>query len=187
VYQRDNLTQHDQVIASRVRSPQPTVERRRRVDQDRAAGYAWFEGHAVEHRRADRALPVSEPACQIMLSCGEHIDGERPGTLDQAETAAGLLEADQHQVVAGLFAGIVPMIPFEPGWPIDFVPVDVVADAIACVVENRVSEGEFWISAGEAALRLTPPAILDAADLDWLARALTSAARHVSRIMAAAA
>jgi nucleoside-diphosphate-sugar epimerase len=59
-----------------------------------------------------------------------------------------------HQVVAGLFAGIVPMIPFDPGWPIDFVPVDVVADSIACLVENRVSEGEFWISAGEAALSL---------------------------------
>ena len=59
-----------------------------------------------------------------------------------------------HQVVAGLFAGIVPMIPFDPGWPIDFVPVDVVADAIACVVENRVSEGEFWISAGDKALSL---------------------------------
>ena len=59
-----------------------------------------------------------------------------------------------HQVVAGLFAGIVPMIPFDPRWPIDFVPADVVADTIATVVENRVSEGEFWISAGEAALRL---------------------------------
>jgi nucleoside-diphosphate-sugar epimerase len=59
-----------------------------------------------------------------------------------------------HQVVAGMFAGTVPMIPFDPGWPIDFVPADVVADAIACVVENRVSEGEFWISAGEKALRL---------------------------------
>jgi len=59
-----------------------------------------------------------------------------------------------HRVVAGLFAGIVPMIPFDPRWPIDFVPADVVADAIACVVENRVSEGEFWISAGEAALSL---------------------------------
>jgi nucleoside-diphosphate-sugar epimerase len=59
-----------------------------------------------------------------------------------------------HQVVAGLFAGIVPMIPFDPGWPVDFVPVDVVADSIACLVENRVSEGEFWISAGEAALSL---------------------------------
>jgi hypothetical protein len=34
------------------------------------------------------------------------------------------------------------------------VPADVVADAIACVVENRVSEGEFWISAGDRALRL---------------------------------
>jgi nucleoside-diphosphate-sugar epimerase len=59
-----------------------------------------------------------------------------------------------HQVVAGLFAGIVPMIPFDPAWPIDFVPADVVADTIACVVENRVSEGEFWISAGDRALRL---------------------------------
>ena len=39
------------------------------------------------------------------------------------------------------------MIPFESRWPINFVPVDVVADAITCVVENRVSEGEFWIRA----------------------------------------
>jgi nucleoside-diphosphate-sugar epimerase len=59
-----------------------------------------------------------------------------------------------HKFVAGLFAGMVPMIPFDPRWPIDFVPVDVVADAIACVVQNRVSEGELWISAGEAALSL---------------------------------
>jgi thioester reductase-like protein len=59
-----------------------------------------------------------------------------------------------HQVAAGMFAGIVPMIPFDPSWPIDFVPADVVADAIACVVQNRVSQGEFWITAGERALRL---------------------------------
>ena len=59
-----------------------------------------------------------------------------------------------HKVVAGIFAGIVPMIPFDPAWPIDFVPADVVADVIACVVENRVSVGEFWICAGEKALRL---------------------------------
>ena len=59
-----------------------------------------------------------------------------------------------HQVAADIFAGIVPMIPFDPGWLIDFVPADVVADAIACLVENRVSRGEFWISAGDKALRL---------------------------------
>ena len=72
------------------------------------------------------------------------------------DSATGEIAAFQglHQVVAGLFAGLVPMIPFDPGWPIDFVPADVVADVIACVVENRVSEGEFWISAGDKALRL---------------------------------
>ena len=59
-----------------------------------------------------------------------------------------------HQVAAGMFAGIVPMIPFDPSWPINFVPADIVADAIACVVENQVSEGEFWVSAGDKALRL---------------------------------
>jgi thioester reductase-like protein len=59
-----------------------------------------------------------------------------------------------HQVAAGMFAGIVPIIPFDPSWPIDFVPTDVLADAIACAVENRVSQGEFWITAGEQALRL---------------------------------
>jgi nucleoside-diphosphate-sugar epimerase len=59
-----------------------------------------------------------------------------------------------HQVAAGLFAGIVPMIPFDPRWPLDFVPADIVADAIACVVANRVDQGEFWITAGDQALRL---------------------------------
>ena len=36
-------------------------------------------------------------------------------------------------------------------------------------------------------LRLTPPAILGASDLDWLGRALTSAASHVARVMPLAA
>ena len=72
------------------------------------------------------------------------------------DSATGEIAAFQglYQVAAGMFAGLVPMIPFDPGWPIDFVPVDVVADAIACVAEKRVSEGEFWITAGNRALRL---------------------------------
>jgi nucleoside-diphosphate-sugar epimerase len=72
------------------------------------------------------------------------------------ESDSGEITAFQglHQVAAGIFAGIVPMIPFDPAWPIDFVPCDLVADAIACVVENGITEGEFWISAGDRALRL---------------------------------
>jgi len=59
-----------------------------------------------------------------------------------------------HQVAAGLFAGMVPMIPFDASWPIDFVPCDLVADAIATLVEAGIDAGEFWITAGERALRL---------------------------------
>ena len=59
-----------------------------------------------------------------------------------------------HQVTAGIFAGLVPMIPFDPGWPVGFVPANVVAGAITCAVENRVRAGVFWLSAGEKALRL---------------------------------
>jgi len=72
------------------------------------------------------------------------------------DSATGEIAAFQglYQVAAGMFAGIVPVIPFDPGWPIDFVPADIVADAIACLVENRVHAGDFWLSAGEAALRL---------------------------------
>jgi len=62
VYERDDLTQHDQVIAGPVGLPEPAVERRRRIDEDRAAGYTWFEGHSVEHRGAGRAVRVGEPA-----------------------------------------------------------------------------------------------------------------------------
>lgn len=59
-----------------------------------------------------------------------------------------------HHVVAGVFAGMVPMVPFDAGWPIDFLPCDVVAEAIATVVERGVDSGEFWVTAGERALRL---------------------------------
>jgi hypothetical protein len=97
VHQRDDLTQHDHVIAGAVRLPQPAVERRRRFDQDRGARYAWFEGHPVEHGRAGRAVPAGEPARNVPLSGREHVDDERPGPLDQAEAAAGLVEADHHE------------------------------------------------------------------------------------------
>lgn len=59
-----------------------------------------------------------------------------------------------HQVAAGIVTGVVPLIPFDAAWPIDFVPADVVADAIATLVEKQVAAGEFWLTAGPHALRL---------------------------------
>jgi nucleoside-diphosphate-sugar epimerase len=112
------------------------------VDGDRgrtAIGYASSKAAAEELVRSS-GVPhvIFRPSVVI----GDSVTGE-------IAAFQGL-----YQVVAGMFAGMVPMIPFDPGWPIDFVPADVVADAIACVVESRMSEGEFWISAGDKALRL---------------------------------
>jgi nucleoside-diphosphate-sugar epimerase len=102
-------------------------------------------GYAASKRAAEqvvRASGVRHVIVRPSVVIGDSVTGE-------IAAFQGL-----HQVVAGMFAGIVPMIPFDPGWPIDFVPVDVVADAIGCLVEGRVSAGEFWITAGDQALRL---------------------------------
>jgi nucleoside-diphosphate-sugar epimerase len=112
------------------------------VDGDRgrtAIGYASSKAAAEE---AVRSSGVPYVILRPSVVVGDSVTGE-------IAAFQGL-----HQVVAGMFAGTVPMIPFDPAWPIDFVPADVVADAIACVVEHRVSDGEFWISAGDKALRL---------------------------------
>ena len=106
------------------------------------------------HRRRLRRVEVGgRTGRAVQRRCRTSSCGRRSSSATRAPARSAAFQG-LHQVVAGLFAGIVPMIPFDPAWPIDFIPADVVADAIACVVENRVSEGEFWISAGEKALRL---------------------------------
>jgi putrescine aminotransferase len=68
---------------------------------------------------------------------------------------------------------------------IDFVSPDAAAEFLIGLLEEHVIPSYSLNSAN--VLRLTPPAILDATDLDWLGRALISAAKHVSRAMPAAA
>jgi nucleoside-diphosphate-sugar epimerase len=55
-------------------------------------------------------------------------------------------------VASAILAGYVPLIPFDPTWPIDFVPCDIVADAIATAVERELTTGEYWLTSGERAL-----------------------------------
>jgi nucleoside-diphosphate-sugar epimerase len=117
-----------------------------------------FVGTTVDGDRGRTAIGYASSksaAEQVVRSSGVPHVILRPSVVI-GDSVTGQIAAFQglHQVVAGMFAGTVPMIPFDPGWPIDFVPADAVADAIACVAENRVSDGEFWISAGDKALRL---------------------------------
>src|SRR5215472_2299032 len=112
------------------------------VDGDRGRTAIGYASSKLAGEQVVRSSGVPHVILRPSVVIGDSVTGE-------IAAFQGL-----HQVAAGIFAGIVPLIPFDPGWPIDFVPVDVVADTIACVVENRVSEGEFWISAGDKALRL---------------------------------
>lgn len=68
---------------------------------------------------------------------------------------------------------------------VDFVSADAAAEFLIGLLDSRVIPCYSLNSSN--VLRLTPPAILDPADLDWLARALTSAARHVSNYIPYAA
>ena len=112
------------------------------ADGDRGRAAVGYAASKLAAERVVRASGVPHVILRPSVVIGDSVTGE-------IAAFQGL-----HQVAAGLFAGLVPMIPFDPGWPVDFVPADVVADAIACVVENRVSEGEFWLTAGNRALRL---------------------------------
>ncbi len=67
---------------------------------------------------------------------------------------------------------------------IEFASADAATEFLLGLLDEQVIPS-FSLNSSNV-LRLTPPAILDAADLDWLARALTSAARHVSRLRPAA-
>ena len=104
-----------------------------------AAGYATSKRTAEDVVRGSRARHVVvRPSIVI------------------GDSATGDVAAFQglHGVAGAILSGAVPLIPFDAAWPVDFLPSDVVADAIATLVETGVCEGEFWLTAGERALRL---------------------------------
>ena len=68
---------------------------------------------------------------------------------------------------------------------VNFVSADAATEFLIGLLDSRVIPSYSLNSSN--VLRLTPPAILDAADLGWLGRALTSAAKHVSRVIPLAA
>jgi putrescine aminotransferase len=68
---------------------------------------------------------------------------------------------------------------------VDFVSPDAATEFLIGLLDEHVIPS-YTLNASNV-LRLTPPAILDEADLDWLGRALTAAAKHVSRAIPRAA
>jgi uncharacterized protein YbjT (DUF2867 family) len=97
-------------------------------------------------KRAAEALVRDSGLDHVML---------RPSVIT-GDSTSGVVASFQglYRACGALFAGLLPMVPFDPNWSLDFVPQDVVASAIATVVARGLRHGEFWITAGPRALTL---------------------------------
>lgn len=57
-----------------------------------------------------------------------------------------------HSLTNAVLKNALPLLPLDPDARIDFVPQDVVARAIAGLVNDDVDAGEYWVTAGDAAM-----------------------------------
>jgi nucleoside-diphosphate-sugar epimerase len=57
-----------------------------------------------------------------------------------------------HTLAEHLLKGMLPFIPAQPGSVIDLIPQDLMAQGIRALIDARVRSGEFWLTAGQAAL-----------------------------------
>ena len=70
------------------------------------------------------------------------------------DTADGAIPRFQglHFMVACFLKGLIPVIPATPSSICDFVPRDLVAQAVAAIVRERAFGEEYWITAGPRAM-----------------------------------
>lgn len=57
-----------------------------------------------------------------------------------------------YNIISSLFRGFLPILPMLPQAYIDFIPQDVVANAIAGLIEHDCVAGEYWLTSGNKAL-----------------------------------
>ncbi|MGY1638685.1 SDR family oxidoreductase [Geodermatophilus sp. SYSU D00742] len=102
-------------------------------------------GYAVTKRAAEQVVEDSGVPHVVV----------RPSIV-VGDSRTGAVSAFQgvYQVADALLRGQLPVLPFDGDWPLDLVPCDVVADAIARLVEHGVAGGQVWVTAGERALTL---------------------------------
>jgi nucleoside-diphosphate-sugar epimerase len=70
------------------------------------------------------------------------------------DTATGAIAKFQglHLLAAAMLRNTLPLVPLLPDARVDIVPQDVLVDAVAALVDHDVRGGEYWITAGQAAL-----------------------------------
>jgi acyl carrier protein len=98
-------------------------------------------------------LNSKRAAERLVLDSGVPATIVRPSVVI-GDSATGEIARFQGLLTLGwaVLNNTLPMLPLDPTDRIDFVPQDVLARAVASLVEADVTSGEYWITAGEAAL-----------------------------------
>jgi nucleoside-diphosphate-sugar epimerase len=60
-----------------------------------------------------------------------------------------------HRLLGSAVSGTLPMLPAEIRSLVDTVPQDIVVEAIGKLIRERVTRGEYWLTAGDQALTVT--------------------------------
>jgi thioester reductase-like protein len=111
-------------------------------DDERFGGAAAYLASKIEAEQLlrDSGLPGAIVRPSVVI--GDSRDGRMASFQGFSKAAAAVVQ------------GTVPVVPADPGSLIDAVPQDLVARATATLIRERVTAGEFWLTAGEHALVL---------------------------------
>lgn len=102
-----------------------------------AVGYLQSK---VDAEELVRASPVPTVIVRPSIVTGDSVTG-------RMSAFQGL-----HRMMGGIVRGLVPMVPTEPDSLIDCVPQDLVSAVVGKLVRQRITEGEYWLTAGTEAL-----------------------------------
>jgi nucleoside-diphosphate-sugar epimerase len=87
-----------------------------------------------------------------------------------------------HQLAGWMLKDALPVLPADPASVIDYIPQDVVAKAVRRLLERQVSDGNYWLTAGEHA-----PTLADLVQVMLDLAATLGVQTHAPRLMPASA
>ena len=111
--------------------------------------------HATSSHEPNAYELSKRAAEQVVRESGLRTTIVRP-SLITGDSKTGAIAQFQglHLFTGLLLKGFLPVVPVSPHSYVDFVPQDVVAEAIVALLKQEHSGGEYWLTAGHRALTL---------------------------------
>lgn len=118
-----------------------------------STAYLHPQDNSVQPRTSVRYAASKRAAEQVVRQATVPTSIVRPSiVIGDSRTGATTEFQGFYHVLSALRRGMLPMLPFGAHWPLDLIPCDVVADAIATIVERDLFGRDYWLTAGSRAL-----------------------------------